>query len=241
MKLQAITTIAVLTGIISTTTADAGKFNLGDALRVAQKINQGPNFGGGKPVYKPLPYPGNGGGKPIHKPLPHPGHGGGKPPVCKPKPPVCKPPVHLPTPPPVYHPQPPVCKPKPPVCPPVYKPQPPVCKKPGCECGVCKCQVCKCHKPGPPVCKPPINRPPVKCYTMKLINDAGAEVFFSIDGADYQQLANGDFEMVKSHNRQPHLISYHNGIEVVEFELDPSAIYGFEWQGDTLMLLEIQG
>lgn len=233
MKLQVITTFAVLTGIITTTSADAGDFNFGKALRTAQQINRvvnGPKHGGGGPIYKPLPYPGP-------KPLPHPGHGGGKPPVCKPKPPVYKPPIVILPEPPIYKPHPPVCKPKPPVC----KPKPPVCKKPGCKCRVCKCRVCKCHKPRPPVCKPPINRPPVKCYTMKLINDAGAEVFFSLNGEDYQQLDNGDVETVKSHGRQPNLIKYHNGIEVVEFELDPTAVYGFEWEGDTLMLLEIQG
>ena len=31
---------------------------------------------------------------------------------------------------------------------------------------------------------------------MKLINDAGAEVFFSINGDDYQQLDNGDIGIV---------------------------------------------
>lgn len=76
---------------------------------------------------------------------------------------------------------------------------------------------------------------------MKLMNNAGADVFFSLDGQDYQQLDNGDFEIVKSHGAKPHMISYHNGLEVVEYELDPTAIYGFEWEGDTLMLLEIQG
>ena len=66
-------------------------------------------------------------------------------------------------------------------------------------------------------------------------------MFFSLDGQDFQQLANGDSELVKSNGAQPHLIKYHNGTQVVEYELDPAGAYGFEWQGQTLALLQIQG
>ena len=101
----------------------------------------------------------------------------------------------------------------------------------------CKPPVCK-----PPVCHPPVNHPPVKCYSMKLMNNAGAEVYYILDKAqDYNQLPAEQVEVVKSHSSQPHTISYHNGQEVVEYQLSVNGTYSFEWQGETLMLLEIQG
>jgi hypothetical protein len=178
MKLQVITTAAVLTAFFSTTSADAGKFNLGKALRTAQQVQRtvnNINNGGGQPKYKTLPYnppqkgghPGHG-HKPVCKPKPHPGHG---------------------------------------------------------------------HKPCPPV-----NRPPKKCYTLKLINNAGAEVYYTLNQAeDYRTMPVDDVDWIKTLNPAPHTISYHNGQEVVEYELDADGTYGFEWQGETLQLLEIQG
>ena len=41
-------------------------------------------------------------------------------------------------------------------------------------------------------------------------------------------------------NPAPHHISYQNGHEMVEYELDPNATYSFEWQGEVLQLLEVQ-
>ena len=188
MKPQATAMIVVFSAIITSTTADAGDFNFGDAVRKVQKINRavnGPQFGGGNPQF--------GGGIPGYvKPLPSPGYG---------KPEYCPPPVHKP-----------ICKPQPPVS----------------------------HCP-PPVHAPPINRPPVKCYIMKLMNHTGADVFYNLDNSDeYTQMPIDDAQLIKSHSQQPHRIRYHNGQEVVEFELDPSATYAFEWQGETLVLLEIQ-
>ncbi len=189
MKLQAITLIVAFSGIITSTSADAGDFNFGDAVRKVQKINRavnGSQFGGGSPGF-------GGGGNPGYvKPLPFPGYG---------KPKYCPPPAHKP-----------ICKPQPPVS----------------------------HCP-PPVCAPPINRPPVKCFIMKLMNHTGAEVFYNLDHSDqYTQMPIDDAQLIKSHTQQPHLIRYHNGQEVVEFQLDPSAAYAFEWQNETLVLLEIQ-
>ena len=182
MKLQVITTIAVLSGIFFSTSADAGNFNLGKALRTAQQVQRtvnNINNGGGQPKYKTLPYnpPVKTAPAPIVQPLPHPGHG--------------------------HH---PVCKPK------------------------------------PPVCKPPVNHPPKKCYTLKLINKAGAEVYYTLNQAkDYSTMPVDDVDWIKTLNPAPHTISYHNGQEVVEYELDADGTYGFEWQGETLQLLEIQG
>ncbi|MBD3671984.1 MAG: hypothetical protein HUJ26_00535 [Planctomycetaceae bacterium] len=139
--------------------------------------------------------------------------GGGKITYPSPDPPVHTLPVEPPRhtyPTPV---EPPHCKPAPPVC----KPQPPVCKK------------------------PPVNRPPVRCAKMKLMNNAGAEVYFVLNNAnDYITLGVDTVEIVESHNGQPHLISYHNGQQMVEYELDPNATYSFEWEGDTLQLFATQ-
>ena len=183
MKLQVITTFAVISGIFSTTHADAGKFDLGQALRTAQTINRTVNNvkhnssqkiafpSPNPPVYKHPVI------KPIHRPLPHPGHGH----------------VHKPI----------------------------------------------CHKP---ICKPPVNRPPKKCYTLKLINNAEAEVYYVLnEQTDFSTMPVDDVDWIKSMNPAPHTISYHNGQEEVEYELDPNGIYSFEWQGETLQLLEVQG
>lgn len=182
MKLQGITLAAVVTSFFVTTNADAGKFNLGQVIRTAQKIDRQINHGQisrpslNPPVYT-LPV------EPPHHSYPTPV----EPPHCKPAPPVCK-------------------------------PQPPVCKK------------------------PPVNRPPVRCVKMKLMNNAGAEVYFVLNNAnDYSTLGADAVEIVESHSGQPHLISYHNGQQMVEYELDPNATYSFEWEGDTLQLFAAQG
>ena len=181
MKLQAITFAAVVTSFFVTSNADAGKFNLGNVIRTAQKIDQQLNRGGGKITY-PSPNP------PKYT---HP----------------VEPPHHI-YPIPV---EPPHCK----------KPAPPICKKPT---------------------HPPINRPPAKCLTLKLINKAGAEVYFVINNADdYTTLPAGENHWLKTMNPQPHTISYHNGQQMVEFELSADGTYSFEWEGDTLQLYEVQG
>jgi len=119
------------------------------------------------------------------------------------------------------HPKPPVCKP------PIGKPPVHICKR-------CHSHVCHCHKP-------PINKPPVKKFAMKLMNNAETKVFFSLNGLDYQMMQANDVEVVKSVSPQGHQIKYHNGVEVVEYTLDPTAAYSFEWEGETLQLLQIQG
>jgi len=128
---------------------------------------------------------------------------------------------------PIVHPVKPICKPKPPVVVypihPVHPVHPPVCKK-------------------PPVCKPPVNRPPAQCLTLKLINNAESEVYYVLNQADdYKTLTVGDKHWTKTMNPQPHHISYHNGQEMVEYELDADGTYSFEWEGETLQLLEVQG
>jgi len=179
MKLQAITLVTVVTSFFLNTNADAGRFDLGQVIRTAQKIDRQLNHG---PITRPSPNP------PVY-PLP-------EPPRYKPAPPVCKP------------------------APPIYKPAPPVCKKPA----------------------PPINRPPVQCARLKLMNNAGADVYFVLNNAhDYATLRADDVEIVESHTHKPHLISYHNGQELVEYELDANGVYGFEWQGQILQLVELQG
>ena len=119
------------------------------------------------------------------------------------------------------HPKPPVCKP------PIVKPQVHICHK-------YHSHICHCHKP-------PINKPPMKKFTMKLMNNAETKIFFSLNGLDYQMMQADDVELVKSVSPKDHLIKYHNGVEVVEFQLDPTAAYSFEWEGETLMLLQLQG
>ena len=180
MKLQAITLAAVVTSFFVTTNADAGKFDLGDVIRTAQKINNH------QKITRPSPNP------PVY-PLPEPPRY-----------------THPVEPPHYINPvQPPVCK----------KPAPPVCKKPA----------------------PPINRPPARCAKMKLMNNAGAEVYFVLNNAhDYDTLRADSVEIIESHTHKPHLISYHNGQQLVEYELDPNGVYGFEWQGQVLQLVEIR-
>jgi hypothetical protein len=91
------------------------------------------------------------------------------------------------------------------------------------------------------VYSPPMNKPPMKQYAMKLVNNAETKVFFSLNGEDFQMLEADGLEMIKSVSPKGHLIKYHNGQEVVQYELDPTAVYSFEWQDETLMLLEIEG
>jgi hypothetical protein len=133
---------------------------------------------------------------------------------------------------PIVRPIKPICKPKPPVVVypihpvhpirPIHPVHPPVCKK-------------------PPVCKPPVNRPPVRCLSLKLINNAEADVYFVLNQADdFVTLTAGDKHWTKTKNPAPHHISYHNGQEMVEYELDPNGTYSFEWQGEVLQLLEVQ-
>jgi len=126
-------------------------------------------------------------------------------------------PIILPHPGPV-RPGPPVCKPRPPVH----------------VCPVCHHKRCTCQRP-------PINRPPVKKFTMKLLNNAETKVYFSLNDRNFQELLADDLEVIKSPSPKGHLIKYHNGIELVQYTLDPSSVYSFEWEGDTLVLLEIQG
>lgn len=188
MRLQAITMIAIVTGLVGSTTVEAN--DLFKAINTIDHVVNGPKFGGpkiGGPKFGP---------KPIVKP--HPGHGHlpPKPPACKPKPPVYKPPVKL--------------------------------------CPVCHHKHCTCQKP-------PINKPPMKKFTMKLLNNADTKLFFSINGLDYQLLEADGVELVKSLSPKSHRIAFHNGIEVVEFDLDPTAIYSFEWEENQLMLYEIEG
>ena len=62
-------------------------------------------------------------------------------------------------------------------------------------------------------------------------------MFYNLNQSEeYTQMPVDDAELIKSHTPKPHLISYHNGVELVEFELDPSAAYSFEWQGETIQL-----
>jgi hypothetical protein len=49
------------------------------------------------------------------------------------------------------------------------------------------------------------------------------------------------FEMVKSVSPKGHLIKYHNGQELVQYQLDSEAVYSFEWEDDVLLLLEVNG
>ena len=77
---------------------------------------------------------------------------------------------------------------------------------------------------------------------MKLMNNAGAEVFFNLNNSEeYATMLADDVELITSRSAQPHIINYHNGVEQIEYELDPTASYSFEWEGETLMLLEVQG
>jgi len=105
------------------------------------------------------------------------------------------------------------------------------CKPPIKVCP--KCGHDHCH------CIPPVNMPPVKKFAMKLLNNADTKIFFSVNGLDYQMLEADGVEMVKRLSPKLHRITFHNGVEVVEFDLDPNAIYSFEWEVDQLMLYEI--
>jgi len=183
MKLQAITLAAVVASF-SITNADAGKFNLGQVIRTAQKIDRQINHG---KITRPSPNP------PVYTHPVEPSHRTYPTPV---DPPRCKKPA-----------------------PPIHRPAPPVCRKPA----------------------PPVNRPPARCAKMKLMNNAGADVYFVLNKAhDYSTLPTDEVEIVESHNGRPHHISYNNGQEVVEYELDPNATYSFEWEGQVLQLLEVQ-
>lgn len=253
MKLKALTMIAVLSGLLATSSSEAGKFDLHQIVKNIQKTKGpgiqhtgsghigAPNLGGPVNI---LPYP------PIVKPpvyKPKPPVCLPNPPVCKPKPPIClppKPPICPPVKPPIYcpPPKPPVCPPvkppvcvKPPICPPV---KPPVCEQPACPCNLCKCQTCQC---GDQHVGLPINQPPVRVYTLTLMNNAGADVHFRFNGAEeVESMSADDVAAFESRATQGIQIAYHNGLEVVQYDLDPSASYSFEWQDDTLMLLQVE-
>lgn len=257
--------IAMLSGLLATSNSEAGKFDLNQIVQTV-KNSQRPRLQHTGPghISRPgdgnrvdiLPYPPIG-APPVCKPkLPirpiYPPPNGGppiiKPPVCKPKPPIYCPPVK----PPVCIPKPPICPPvkppvciKPPICPPVKPPvcnkppvKPPVCIKPQCKCNVCKCQVCQC---GDQHVSLPINRPPVRVSQMTLMNNAGAEVHFSFKGTEQvESMPAEDVSVYETRQRQEIQIAYHNGLEVVQYDLDPSASYSFEWQGETLQLLQVE-
>jgi len=179
MKLQVITTIVALSGLFTATSADAGKFNLGQAFQTAQQINWAVN-GMQQPQYKI--YPGYNYGTNL-------GY--------------------------IYNP--PVWKTTPVYTTPTYTQH--------------------VH-----VYQPPVNRPPVKTFKMVLQNNTGAEVYYSLNhNKNYTTMPKEDVDVFQSYSQKPVLISYHNGHEVVEYELNPASTYSFEWQEDTLQLLEIQG
>lgn len=74
------------------------------------------------------------------------------------------------------------------------------------------------------------------------MNNAGADVHFSLNGNDQvESVPSEDVAVFESRATQGIQIAYHNGLEVVEYDLDPAASYSFEWQGETLALLEVQG
>lgn len=261
MKLQAITMIAMLTGLLATSNSEAGKFDFNQIVRTV-KNSQGPGFQHTGPGHISRP----GGGNRVEI-LPYPPVG--RPPVCRPKPPVCRPeppvyPIYPPPTvrPPVCKPQPPICPPprppvcekppvkppvciKPPICPPVKPPvcikppvKPPVCEKPQCKCNVCKCQTCRC---GNQQVGLPINRPPVRVSQLTLMNNAGAEVHFSLnENPNVETMPADDVSVVESRSARGIQIAYHNGLEVVEYDLDADASYSFEWQGETLQLLQVE-
>ena len=76
---------------------------------------------------------------------------------------------------------------------------------------------------------------------MTLMNNAGAEVHFSFDGGNaVESMPAEDVAVFESRATQGIQIAYHNGLEVVQYDLDPSASYSFEWQGETLQLLQVE-
>ena len=88
---------------------------------------------------------------------------------------------------------------------------------------------------------PPVNQPPVKKFVMKLVNNAETKVYFSLNASEYQMLEADGLELIKSISPKGHLIKYHDGHELVQFQLDPTAVYSFEWEEDVLLLLEVKG
>ena len=262
MRIQTISMFVVLTGFVGSTVTTAQANDLVKAIKNIQAINKGvqtPKFVPKGNVIKPL-----GPGKFVKTPklnLPKPVVPGKI--INVPKKPALPPMgpgglVNVPK--PLFPPLGPGnIAPKPPAGPPV--PVPPVgnndgfgliinlpnpigphpghvkpigCKPPIKVCPKCGHQHCHCNKP-------PINKPPMKKFTMKLLNNAETNLFFSINGLDYQLLEAHGVELVKSLSPKLHRIAFHNGVEVVEFDLDPSAIYSFEWEEDQLMLYEIEG
>ncbi|MBD3671894.1 MAG: hypothetical protein HUJ26_00075 [Planctomycetaceae bacterium] len=88
----------------------------------------------------------------------------------------------------------------------------------------------------------PINQPPVRVTQLTLLNNAGADVHFRFNGAEQvESMPADDVAVFESRATQGIQIAYHNGLEVVQYDLDPSASYSFEWQEDTLMLLQDEG
>ena len=49
-----------------------------------------------------------------------------------------------------------------------------------------------------------------------------------------------DVAVFESRATQGIQIAYHNGLEVVQYDLDPSASYSFEWQDETLQLMQVE-
>jgi hypothetical protein len=77
---------------------------------------------------------------------------------------------------------------------------------------------------------------------MTLMNNAGAEVHFSLNASEQVETMPADTKsVVETRSSEALKIAYHNGVEVVEYDLDPSAAYSFEWEGETLQLLQVQG
>jgi len=221
MKIQTITMFVVLTGFVGSTVTTAEANDVLKAIQNIQTLNkeaQSPKFVPPGNVSKPL-----GLGKFVKLP---------KPKLPKPVPPG--PPV--PPAPPVggHHDFGLIINLPNPLNPHPGHVKPIDCKPPVNVCPLCHHQHCHCQKP-------PVNKPPMKKFIMKLLNNADTKLFFSINGLDYQLLEADGVELVKSLSPKPHRIAFHNGNEVVEFDLDPTAIYSFEWEEHQLMLYEIEG
>ena len=76
---------------------------------------------------------------------------------------------------------------------------------------------------------------------MTLTNNAGADVHFSFNGDEQvQSMPADDVAVFETRANQGVQIAYHNGLEVVQYDLDPSASYAFEWQGETLQLMQVE-
>lgn len=226
MKLRIATTLMLLTGLLAAN-AEAGRFNIKKVVKQAPVYNQlvkkvkfAPPHGGPVQKLPPAFHPPGGGQPPVFCPPKPPVVCPPQPPViCPPKPPVIcppKPPVCPPQPPVICPPQPPVCPPQPPVCP----PQPPVCP------------------PQPPVC-PPVNVPPHIDFCIEICNHAGAEVHFNFNDQGYVCLPCHGCKTFHGHTVHMPTIEYHNGHEVVRYELAPQGKYEFRWSSGVLQLFAL--